>query len=411
MYEAIIVLQELGEVRGAHTPKLDKSPSRQFRDDLAFLCEYNKGGKSCTAVGVEDRPDCLVYWVAANECPERKIVPFLTSLLGKLKSMMRLSDDQKDNAAKQLTAECIEYAEAKLKNHRSILRKEILKCISHLADHGSASDLELANWLKQFTQASDNVTMCVLAYESRKSDSMKQLQRICHDTSYHGHNEIPNDAKTSPFAGARHHLGRLADHIRSPKRLVANLDVVKLLENPFHVQAIERPPCVPPPQPDNLTTLKGICKRLFKAEDPMTKKVTDELEGWDRKHGIFENILARYGDVKPRVHAEVQVLEHFHSSGKAWAENDPYIGCTKPACFCCKLYFRHHPARPVERESHLKVWLNWSPPQLAGGQDPAYSHQRDIINSMIADIREDAIAQILSKGRNHSRCTPTPARA
>src|SRR4051812_26128710 len=66
LYEPLVLVYALGPVRGNHTLKRrDKSLQgirRQFRDDLAFLCEYDKGGDACTAIGIEDRPEGLVYW-------------------------------------------------------------------------------------------------------------------------------------------------------------------------------------------------------------------------------------------------------------------------------------------------------------------------------------------------------------
>jgi hypothetical protein len=91
-YEPLGLLFALGKTRSEHThktlPSFEQADSltaqqlrRQFLDELAFLCDHKKGGDSCTAIGLGQTPQHFVFWVAANKCPERSIVPFLIELL------------------------------------------------------------------------------------------------------------------------------------------------------------------------------------------------------------------------------------------------------------------------------------------------------------------------------------------
>jgi hypothetical protein len=104
-YEPLGLLFALGTARGEHThntlPSLEQVNSltvqqlrRQFLDELAFLCDHKKGGDSCTAIALGQTPQHWVFWVAANKCPERSIVPFLTGLLKILEEAHRKRDDQ-----------------------------------------------------------------------------------------------------------------------------------------------------------------------------------------------------------------------------------------------------------------------------------------------------------------------------
>jgi len=106
---------------------------------------------------------------------------------------------------------------------------------------------------------------------------------------------------------------------------------------------------------------------------------------------------------RPRVHAEIQVLEHFHESNLTFADSDRYIACSKPACYCCLLYIRHHPGNFVEPASHRNIHLNWRPPDLKPECDiVSHNHQRNILNSMIDDIRKDALHQISQRRPPHT---------
>jgi hypothetical protein len=91
-YEPLGLLFALGTARGEHThktlPPFEQVDSltaqqlrRQFLDELAFLCDHKKGGDSCTAIALGQTPQHCVFWIAANKCPERQIVPFLIELL------------------------------------------------------------------------------------------------------------------------------------------------------------------------------------------------------------------------------------------------------------------------------------------------------------------------------------------
>ncbi|KAJ3458305.1 hypothetical protein MRS44_012414 [Fusarium solani] len=93
------------------------------------------------------------------------------------------------------------------------------------------------------------------------------------------------------------------------------------------------------------------------------------------------------GDIQSRVHAELQMLEFFHRDDRVFVENDRYIACSKLACLCCKLYFRHHPGFYVEPDSHQKVYTNWRPILLhKAEEDPRFLEQRALLGKVGRDI-------------------------
>jgi hypothetical protein len=124
------------------------------------------------------------------------------------------------------------------------------------------------------------------------------------------------------------------------------------------------------------------------------------LAEMDSRHDVFRRFLENYTkpDLNSCVHAEIQVLEYFYAHDLRFPDDDPYIACSKPACFCCHLYFRNHPGHFIEPETHNKIYLNWRPPDLStldGIADP--NHQRGILNGVIRDIRKGALRQIHTK--------------
>ncbi|KAK6823027.1 hypothetical protein PG987_014572 [Apiospora arundinis] len=117
--------------------------------------------------------------------------------------------------------------------------------------------------------------------------------------------------------------------------------------------------------------------------------------------GLFQRILDEYSrpGFQPCVHAEVQVLDHFETKRLRFLGGNRIVGSSKPACLCCYLYFKAHPAKPVELRSHLKIWPKWGPQVLTGGtKDDRFSEQRRIMVTMMKSLSYEVLDQIRQKG-------------
>lgn len=199
------------------------------------------------------------------------------------------------------------------------------------------------------------------------------------------------------FRRLRHFIGRLAAHIRVPQQLIQDSKRLQPLLDVYTVAPVGKPVCVSLPAADAHTNLDGILKRMLPAGDQRYDELRGCLGTMDRQVGLQDAILSKLGDriLKPLVHAEVQVLDHFNRQQLKFVVDDRYIAASKPACLCCKLYFRYHQLGCVEVDSHEKIYLNWGPAYLPGGvDDPEWICQRDILNSMKNDIGRAALDQI-----------------
>ncbi|KIH90250.1 hypothetical protein SPBR_00532 [Sporothrix brasiliensis 5110] len=374
MYEPLKLLHALDPVRGGQTasaalpsPITTQHIHRQFRDDLAFLCEHEKGGDACT--------------VSSGNSS--------TALL--------------ETASKEITAYCTANALSKIKKTCALLRSAINNCTTSLVGGTfSGQEKALAGWLQQFNQSTGalgavvaGLDLCRLAYDKRKSAEMQTLKALAQMQQ-----DQPHSAQSSLqcFSQAYHYIGRLANHIRVHARLVVGvMDVEDMLLNPFHIQAL--PVGDSAPYRASPTSISGrIAVRMCKSDDTeLLAELTAGLQKLEQKHQLTQRMQLDDESFKaPGVHSEVQVLEHFHAQRLVWADNgDRYIGCSKAACYCCHLYFRHHPLRPVVPDCHNKVYLKWGPPLLVGGvAHPGFKEQQTLLNRFIEDVRKDAIEQI-----------------
>ena len=70
------------------------------------------------------------------------------------------------------------------------------------------------------------------------------------------------------------------------------------------------------------------------------------------------------GELSPRLHAEVVLLNHFKQANLAFIGGERYLGCSKAPCYCWDLYIRHHPGGYVARPCLGNIWAKWAAPDL-----------------------------------------------
>lgn len=145
-YEPLVLLYTLGSTRGEHTRSVPfdatnsahlplKDLKRNFLSDLVYMCDYDKGGDTVTAIGLEFKPQGHIFWVASNKCPETKIVPFLKSLLIRIRQVAAASIPVPEQV-EELAAKCINFATPRIKKYKSLLRPLLRRCQHHLTESG-----------------------------------------------------------------------------------------------------------------------------------------------------------------------------------------------------------------------------------------------------------------------------------
>lgn len=268
----------------------------------------------------------------------------------------------------------------------------------------TAYSIDLINWLRQFEF--DNpiqpLRACILAYNMRHDEMMQQLQRILGNLSHDG------SAQSEPvkhLKRTRHYIGRLAHHVRSAFELMSDGARLTELLSTSQVERVPQPECVPALPPDNQTKLQRILNRMMGAHEKERRAridaSMDKLQSGITDDKIVE--LFKRPSFKPRVHSEVQVAEHFYKNGLRFAYGDKFVATSKMSCVCCKLYFRHHPSHLEEPETHGKLYDSWGPINLPGGREhPDFGAQRDLMNKIIQDLREETLDRLLGLANSWS---------
>ncbi|KAI1422779.1 hypothetical protein F5Y12DRAFT_799284 [Xylaria sp. FL1777] len=394
-YEPLVMLRVLGKTRGEHSPRPEQqSPVHRFLDNLAYLSDHDKGGSTTSAIGLENAPERFNFWVASNEPKQSaKSAPFLASILRDVQKIADLPASGRAPLKEKLIRRCIEFAKHRVRKEGKMLVSNITKCMRLFA---GPEDIELSQWLKRF-QETELLDLCDLAYRERDSVMMKRLSRHLQShgdlSTIRGHDVAIRDAI--------HRLGRLAHHIRAPCQIIEDVSNHAGLRNvldEFEVHPIRPQLVIDRPQAEPDIHIHSIMTRMLpcKGFNEGYKEAADIM---NRRFDIVTRFKKEYDNKNfaPLMHAEIQVLEHFFEK-RQFFDDDRYIGCSKPACYCCHLYMQHHPARCVVPQTSYNVYLNWGLKALPqGSRDAEYKHQRDILNEMAKSIRKDALDQILRK--------------
>ena len=234
---------------------------------------------------------------------------------------------------------------------------------------------------------------------------MKELTRRSEKGSESEFGIMMQESHATNFLMVRHYIGRLGSHMKAARTLVsAAMRFPSLFDNHEVAHLPSPKPAKRPPSIDDRTTLDSIVVRMLPKDDKDVPFYQEALQDMDNKFRIHQNVVEEYQKPTflPRVHAELILLEHFHVHKYDFFGGDKYIGCSKPACYCCYHYICAHPGNFVRPPSHNKVYLNWRPPDVIN-DDTAVNCQRDIMNDMINVIRRDVLAQIKNKrGRRRS---------
>ncbi|KAJ5751468.1 uncharacterized protein N7511_008433 [Penicillium nucicola] len=133
-YEPLFLLETLGQARGEHVtavPVMDPriAHRRKFLQNLSYICDFEKGGNSCTAIGVEEKDTYYKFWVASNSV-NRKVVEFLESALSTLKIAGSHGPTESERDKIDFVEFCIRFASSRVKKETQSLFRAVKACYS-----------------------------------------------------------------------------------------------------------------------------------------------------------------------------------------------------------------------------------------------------------------------------------------
>ena len=202
---------------------------------------------------------------------------------------------------------------------------------------------------------------------------------------------------TSDWSYVRHYLARLRSWYKKAGTIVKFARQYPEIFQSYSVEWLCLPDPARLPEIDMKTNLRSALRRMLPQDESHKAEEIYEALSDLREFNWDEFFVKNFeGDnASLAVHAEVFLMEHFYIHNLPFVENERYIGCSKPSCYCCALYTRYHPGNFVVRPSHGVAWGKWSPPLLGMCEDEKIrKHNLTVMNSVVAHLRRDIFNEI-----------------
>lgn len=422
-YEPLVLLSVLDPTRGAQRPDLiaDRGldePSklwRNFLDQLSWLCDSETGGDTVTSIAAQKSVDRPCFWVASNSTARQKAQRHLTWLFGCLKPLCTATSVSATQIEHEILTRCIAFGSKRVKAYTAWLLQAIEEARrvmgAEMVPDGECSGQSsrpVGRWLTSRTDtlllsevqsfenlAADPVQLCTFAYNARRRDFMSILTR-----RHHAH------LSRGVWSDLRHYIGRLGCWTKAV-RIVCQVarTFPQRIEN-AQIQVVRPYGPADRPNADHLTDLDGVVRRMVSAhQQELAQRLSQALRDVDSLANIDHRFRREYSSARPRPHAELLVLEHFHNNNFEFVADDRYIGCSKPSCYCCHIYMQLHKGGFAPRPCHGNLWIQWAPPIPLPLVDLTKTmalrlqdhHTFQMLQKMIPQIRQDLQEQILAR--------------
>lgn len=154
-YEAIAMLHVLGSNRGERIEEEEEENfdsedessgpgtcrlRRSFIENLAYLCDYETGGDSTTAIALQHTHQGIVYWVASNSRPacgpdtKDKTERFLQDILQDLEVLEGCTQEVREQIEAKLFEKCVAFSATRIATYIKSLKSTINSVLGLLKD-------------------------------------------------------------------------------------------------------------------------------------------------------------------------------------------------------------------------------------------------------------------------------------
>ena len=153
-YEPLVLLHVLdrnGQQRISRCPSEDllapqlqlRELRRTFLDQLAYVCDYIKGGDTVTAMALETQPSGVTFWVASNTEPSAGTISFVRWILNTLQSLVLSRPEQRIIIEDDIARRCIEFNIKRVKTYQTLMQRPLQNCIASLKSSGKSEGVWL----------------------------------------------------------------------------------------------------------------------------------------------------------------------------------------------------------------------------------------------------------------------------
>ncbi|KAK2807859.1 hypothetical protein FQN50_005248 [Emmonsiellopsis sp. PD_5] len=408
-YGLILLLKTLGPVRGARqkaeiiSDELQHTKLRRhFCNALAYVCAFDTGSDSVTAIALDAQPHETTVLVAANRGVSPEVVKFLKEVL---KFLQCVATDPKlvDQAEmrRQLVYKVVNKSQPRIRHYH----QQAVDMYKNFCAQVITSERKKYNDRDPRAAKLDQLDTFLRAqfHHSRTPNSAPAcltLVQNCHGARYSGilSQLDPFVAQGQPcqlkFQRLKELVDKLGKHITCCRRL---LDAATLLPREFvfgfDVKTIAPSKEAPIPLPESKSSVDRIVGRMY--SKPEQESVKTQLARHDPDLKRISSEIKEHRRAKTQTHAELLIINYIEEHGCHFPDSDDrYIGCSKPACYLCHLYIRHHPGGYSLPDTSKKLYTKWRVPDIYASDMEGRGKEKlkgteKILDKMIQEIKTD----------------------
>jgi hypothetical protein len=157
-YEPLVLQYVLDPTRGSHirleplgSPDESEADDcklrRSFVDTLAYICDFQRGGATVTAIALEMRSEGVVFWVAANEDVKQEVVLSLEEILRNLACQAGLDGVVDEESTPRVTESTfrgvVELGMPRMEAYWQLIQGPLERCLQVLQGEHSCDSGEL----------------------------------------------------------------------------------------------------------------------------------------------------------------------------------------------------------------------------------------------------------------------------
>ncbi|KAL8671138.1 MAG: hypothetical protein Q9168_004353 [Polycauliona sp. 1 TL-2023] len=403
LYQNLVLLLALNKSQAEKAeipprdPKLLKDIQRSFLDAVAYICDYEKGGKTCTAAALTGSASDSILWLTENRQSRahRQISPeqHVTRVLCALKE----SNGNQDEVSADLLRLIIRPSQLRIEFYRKVALISCQKCIKNVVVleeflFGEMTMESLHNWLldlqKLFrvTAESSQHQIVRVCYEARNLPFIRILAQT---------KERGSDTRFSSFQTLHHQIWRLGKHLQCIHCMKQAWHTYPEVYN-IKIRTLQLPkPRKSLLQCSSFTSAHQLITGSLPEQDitayESAIRMVDYSTGNEGKpHTSIGNMLNTHK--RTSTHAEIALLDHLVLRSKdntSFMDGDRYIACSKAACYCCMLYVASMEQKDrVELcGGHNNLYLGWQPPANPSASGEESQTHRDILQRMVQSLQ------------------------
>ncbi|KAI0160655.1 hypothetical protein GGR57DRAFT_499333 [Xylariaceae sp. FL1272] len=357
-YPRLVLFEALAGFKDEHerrptTGDAMRDACRQFLDHFAYLCDVRKGGATVTAAALQRLRKGNVLWLAANEGISWEVKVYANSILQMLQSMNAHTEseirEQIFHHAVKMCMPRLEFYKTQLKLYATRCRMELRKLLPE------ERVISLRRALKILSEPPRNLDMSNLIERcyGMRGDQIDTIRKMS------THSQGQDD-----FGRLAHFIGRLGATRFAVDSIVRTTSQAPDLRRISVAHALEAPSLGAIRL--NLTDMspyeivRQVCDDSSARNERTTQLALHAIVDLDLPsyRNLDDSIRARLANRSPfetRVHAELQIADHFSRRGYEFVGSDKYIGCSKPACYFCYNWLGYHKHNYVQPATHQKI--------------------------------------------------------